>query len=378
MNLVAFCTVSVAIILFFASSNQFVYDGIPEGFDSDWKFVISRKAFSFFALVLILTSAVRHGYVDTFAYKELYINARNNLAYVNNAPWGVEKGWMYFCYFLNFISPSPNFMLLISAMIIIGVYVYSIKRYSCDPVFSLIIFYCLEYMDTNNGVRQMVASALCIVAFLLITEKNIKNYICFVLLVLLAMQFHESAFVCFIILIAVVGKPINIRTAGAFGLGFLFWMAPGLVNAQLGDMFGDSKYAEYLTLTVGMSFMRAFIVGILPALLAFIYIKKVKGFGEKIEYSEGILLNILLINSMFTIMGLNMQYWARMAFYTSFASFILMPKLAYEVLPRNRSAIKAIAVVCYFIFFAYNVYVNIGYGAIGDFYFDVSWTGGLQ
>ena len=81
---------------------------------------------------------------------------------------------------------------------------------------------------------------------------------------------------------------------------------------------------------------------------------------------------------MFSIMGLVMQYWARMAFYTAFAPFILMPKLIYEAFPRNRSAIKAIAIVCYFIFFAYNVYVNIGYGAIGDFYFDVSWTGGLQ
>lgn len=331
-----------------------------------------------FALVLVFTSAVRHGYVDTYAYKELYINARNNLAYVNNAPWGVEKGWMYFCYFLNFISPSPNFMLLISAIIIVGVYVYSIKKYSCDPVFSLIIFYCLEYMDTNNGVRQMVASALCIVAFLLITKKKTKNYICSALLVLLAMQFHESAFVCFIIFIAVVGKTLNIRTAGAFGLGLLFWVAPGLVNSQLGDMFSDSKYAGYLALTFGMSFLRAFIVGILPALLAFMYLRKAKRVGEEVEYSEGVLINILLINSMFSIMGLVMQYWARMAFYTAFAPFILMPKLIYEAFPRNRSAIKAIAIVCYFIFFAYNVYVNIGYGAIGDFYFDVSWTGGLQ
>lgn len=373
MTLVVFCTVSVIIVLLVASNYQYIYEGVPFGFDSDWKFVVSQRAFTFFSLVLILVSAVRHGYVDTFAYKELYINARNNLDYVNNAPWGVEKGWMYFCYFLNFISPSPNFLLLISAIIIIGVYVYSIKRYSCDPVFSLIIFYCLEYMDTNNGVRQMVASALCVVAFLLITEKKKENYICFVLLVLLAMQFHESAFVCFIILITVVGKPLNIRTAGAFGLGLLFWMAPSLVNAQLGDKFSDSKYAGYLAITLGMSFLRAFIVGILPALLAFIYIIKVKKYGEIIEYSEGVLLNILLINSMFTIMGLNMQYWARMAFYTAFAPFVLMPKLAYEAFPKNRSLIKSIAVICYFIFFAYNIYVNISYGAIGDFYYDVSW-----
>lgn len=378
MNLVIFCTLSIAIVLFAASSNQYIYDGIPNGFDSDWRFVISHRAFIVFALILILTSAVRHGYVDTYAYKELYINARNNLAYVNNAPWGVEKGWMYFCYFLNFISPSPNFMLLISATIVISAYVYSIKKFSCDPVFSLVIFFCLEYMDTNNGIRQMVASALCIVAFLLITENKMKNYIWCVILVYLAMQFHESAVVCFLILAAVIGKPLNFRTTGAFGVGLIFWIAPGFVNSYIGDMFSDSKYIGYLSLTFGMSFLRAFIVGILPAVLAFLYIRKAKRFGEIIEYSEGVLINILLINSMFTIMGLNMQYWARMAFYTAFAPFVLMPKLVYEFLPRNRSAIKAIAIVCYFIFFAYNVYVNISYGAIGDFYYDVSWTGGLQ
>lgn len=373
MTLVVFCTVIVIIVLFAASNYQCAYEGIPSGFDSKWKFKIDKKAFVLFALVLILTSAVRHGFIDTYAYKELYINVRNNLNYVHNAPWGVEPGWMYFCYFLNFISPSPNFLLLISAAIIVGSYVYAIKRFSCDPVFSLFIFFCIEYMDTNNGLRQMVASALCILAFSLVTERRIKNYVWFAILVFIAIQFHQSAFVCFIILIAVIGKPLNIRTAGAIGLGVLFLIAPGLINARLDSIFEDSKYIGYLSNTVGMSFLRAFIVGILPAIFVFMYLHKSKKNGKIIDYGESLLLNILLINSMFTIMGLNMQYWARMAFYTAFAPFILMPKLAYEAFPKNRSVIKSIAVVCYFIFFAYNIYVNIGYGAIGDFYYDVSW-----
>ena len=92
-----------------------------------------------------------------------------------------------------------------------------------------------------------------------------------------------------------------------------------------------------------------------------------------VDYEEGILINIIFVNTMFIMMGSYMQYWNRMGFYTAFAPIVLLPKLAYDMFVRNqRSIVKGIAIFCYGLFFAYNIYVNIGYGAINDFYF--SWN----
>ena len=148
---------------------------------------------------------------------------------------------------------------------------------------------------------------------------------------------------------------------------------PGVMNQYIGDMFSDSKYLYYLDMSGGMTIFRAFVTGIFPAILAFLYLRKCKKYDVMIGYKEGILINILFINAMFIVMGVYMQYWNRMGFYTAFAPVVLMPKLAYDMFVRDqRRLVKVLAILCYFSFFAYNIYVNIGYGAINDFYF--SWN----
>lgn len=372
MTLITICTILCALIFFIGTNQQRVIDCPINGFDGKWKFYIDRKIVVLFAIVLICVSTMRYGWIDTYAYKEMYVASRGDLAYVNSAPYGVEAGWLYFCYFLNFFSASPKLLLLISAIIIVGGYVSVIQKFSCDPIFSLIIFFCVLYMDTNNGLRQMVAASIIIMAYPLLMDRRVWKYIVFVLIVLLAMQLHTSASVCLFVAAVVIGKPFNKRVQLAMLFGVLFCLMPGLINQYIGDMFNDSKYLNYLEMSGGMTFFRAFVTGVFPAILAVCYLIKYKKSDIVIGYEEGILINILLINTMFIMMGTYMQYWNRMGFYTAFAPVVLMPKLTYDMFIREqRRLIKVMAILCYFIFFAYNIYVNIGYGAIKDFY--ISW-----
>ena len=53
----------------------------------------------------------------------------------------------------------------------------AIEKFSCDPIFSLIIFYCILYMDTNNGLRQMVAASIVIMAYPLLMDRKVWKYI---------------------------------------------------------------------------------------------------------------------------------------------------------------------------------------------------------
>lgn len=372
MLLVSLCTFGVVLVLLAGQFTQRKTQCLGSGFDNSWKFEIGIRIFIAFAIVLIGTSTLRYGWIDTYAYKEMYIASNGNLAYVNSAPYGVEAGWLYCCYLLNFISESPKLMLFLAAAIIVGAYVFIIKKYSCDPIFSLVIFFCVLYMDTNNGLRQMVAAAIIILGFPLLTSRKIGKYLAYAVMVMVAMQLHESAIVCLFVALVVIGKPFNGKVKLALVFGLVFILVPGIMNEYLGEIFSDSKYLNYLDMTGGMTFLRAFITGIFPAVLAIFYLRKCKRCCIRIDYVEGVLINVLLINSMFVIMGCYMQYWNRMGFYTAFAPFVLIPKLAYNMfLKAQRVKVKMMAIFLYFVFFAYNIYVNIGYGAVEDFY--ISW-----
>lgn len=373
MLLISMCTILCILIFLIGTNEQYIVEWPIKGFSGKWKFSIDKKIIIIFAVVLIFVSTMRYGWIDTYAYKEMYIASRGNLTYVNSAPYGVEAGWLYFCYFLNFFSASPKLLLFVSAIIIIGGYIFTIQRFSCDPIFSSIIFYCILYMDTNNGLRQMVAASIMIMAYPLLMDKKIWKYIIYVILTLIAVQLHASASVCILIAIVVIGKPLNSKVKLAMIFGIVFCLAPSLINEYLGNLFSDNKYLYYLDMSVGMTFLRAFITGIFPAILATLYLIRCKRSNVLIEYGEGILINTLFVNSMFVLMGIYMQYWNRMGFYTAFAPIVLMPKLVYDMFIRNqRKLVKLLAIVCYFLFFAYNIYVNIEYGAISDFY--ISWN----
>lgn len=372
MLLIILCSVLVVSILSLAAYTQRQVRS-DLGLWGQNRFLVHRSLSFLFCAVLVLTSAVRHGFIDTYAYRIMYREVRNNTEYIHDNGWGIEAGWLYILYYLNFFSANPTLMLFLSALIINAAYVSSIRKYSADVAFSLLIYFCINYMDTNNGIRQFVAAAIVLLAFPLLTK---KKFVWYALCVCLAAQLHESAYVCLIFMLIAPGKPLNIRVCLALFACLVFLVAPSLVNNVLTDFFSDSdsKYGMYLSKNNGMGMMRAFIQGGIPLALSIVHLVKCRNSGISIPRQDAILLNILFLNSALVFMGLTMQYWARLCFYTSFAPIILMPKLLYSFIgDRKYTLYKGIVVLLYCIYFAYNVYVNIEYGALKDFYFDITY-----
>lgn len=372
MFLISLCTALVLITLAAASSTQREVSNTAIGFEARSRLEIKRNYLILFCAILVLTSTVRHGFIDTYAYRIMYREVRNDPAYIHDNGWGIEAGWLYFLYFLNYFSSNPILMLFISALIINVAYVRVINKFSADVAFSLLIYFCINYLDTNNGLRQFVGAGLVILAFPLLLR---KKYLLYALVVVLAAQFHESIYVCLLFALIVPGKPFNFRVWLALALCAVFVISPDLINDTLADFFADndSKYGMYLDNRIGMGIMRALILGALPLALSLIHLWKCRRIRVPVSRQDAILINTLVLNSVLIFMGLYMQYWARLCFYTSFAPMILMPKLLHS-LTGNRTyrLYKVIAIVLYLFFFAYNVYVNISYGAMKDFYIDFS------
>ena len=361
MLLISICTICVLLNMVYGSTKQRKML-TPQG---EERIVASEGILFGFILILIITSTLRYGFIDTYAYKIMYRSSRNDLEYVNSAPWGVEAGWLYLLYFLNFFTSSPKLMLFLVALTVNLSYVMMNKKYSSNVLFSLFVYFCIGYMDTNNGLRQCFAASITTMAFPLLLS---KRYVWYALLVALASVFHESAIYVLLVALLVVGKPLNIKIIAALLASIVFLFAPDIISGFIQEATIDNKYNNYLSNNVGMGFIRCFIISIVPLTLAVLYCIRKEKKREEISYQDGLLINMLAINSAFYLMGMYMQYWARLAFYTSFAPIVLLPKLIDGVFAESdRKWIKMIALCLYFIFFAYNIYVNIAYGAMKDF-----------
>ena len=345
-----------------------------------WKKAVKKCIWAFIG-GLTLISAVRHGFVDTYAYREMYRYSHMDLDYVQSgAGWGIEYGWLYTCYLLNYICTSPNFILLLSALLINYAYVNSIRMYSEDTTFSLWMFFCLLWLDTNNGLRQFAASALIIMALPLLVNqersvrRRVLGYIGFIGIVLLAMQWHNSAKLLFPVMIVVLGKPMNWRTwlSMLVCLSFIYGMESAKDVFVLGS--GEtSKYAEmYLGRTSGgMGIPRSIFMGFIPLFFAVCYYLKCRRNRMAISYVDGVLLNLLMMQVAFTFLGLKIQILARLCFYTYFAYFLIMPKLMKSFFGRNYKNARLVAIGCLLFFFWYNVYRNFVFHSVQDFYYDV-------
>ena len=56
------------------TNRQYVVESPIDGFNGKWKFNVDKKIVILFAIVLICVSTMRYGWIDTYAYKEMYLS----------------------------------------------------------------------------------------------------------------------------------------------------------------------------------------------------------------------------------------------------------------------------------------------------------------
>lgn len=367
MILISFCTIIIILVLLSTVSingYKIIYRG------REYKLDINTWGIILFEFILIITSSIRYGFIDTYAYRIMYRLSKENLEYVYSAPWGVESSWLYLFYLLNKISTDPKLMQLVVSSVIISAFVYIIRKYSADTALSLWIFFCLVYMGTNNGIRQYFAMAITLWAFPLIIK---KKYITYILITFIASQIHTSALICLLIPLIATGTYMNIRVKSLIVICMCFMFFPKIVNQWFSFIFGESKYVDYFSSTkAGMSILRAIVTAGVPQILAKCYVSNSKKIGIKLSKEKSLLLNILILDVVFTIMGIYMQYWARVGAYFSFASICLIPIMIREVFTKNNQKfLKILVIILYFIFFTYNIYTYFISGDLNSFRLDI-------
>ena len=156
MFLITVCTCFTIFALLYAKANKRQLL-TPLG---ETRTTTSKSALVFFVAVLVIVSTLRHGFIDTYAYKIMYRSSRGDLEYVNSAPWGVEAGWLYLLYLLNYLSASPKLMLFLVALSVNFAYAWMSKKYSSDVIFSLFVYFCIGYMTRTTGCVSVLRRVL--------------------------------------------------------------------------------------------------------------------------------------------------------------------------------------------------------------------------
>ena len=129
-----------------------------------------------------------------------------------------------------------------------------LKRYSKQPTMSIIIYICYQFWVFNmSGLRQGMAMSICLIAFMLLEKKRVRNVIGFVLMVVVASFIHRSA-ILFLFALGIYFFSADIKTLFTFFIIFALCFVlrsniVGFVNSFAGS------YQVGMNMDLGGSFI---------------------------------------------------------------------------------------------------------------------------
>lgn len=327
----------------------------------------SRRMTAFVCVIMICVSGLRHGYVDTRAYRTgfEYLNVDKvlNWDFLMNSE-SKDKGFSVLSAIIKIFTENSQMFLFILAILTVGCLFWGIvnRVHQIDlGIFLFITTGC--FLDTMNGARQALVGA--ILFWLLPRFIEEKKFFKYIVLVLLLSTIHSSALLFIPLYFIASQKAWSGYTYGLIVvcLGFYVLYNSGvgafLVDVLEGTSYGDD-YGEMLLMgNTSVNIVRIFVAAV-PVVMAFV----TRGYKEKHNVSYNIAFNMSVINLMVWIFASKVLYFYRLAAY--FAPYMIL-LLCYEIdfihNKRNKQLITYAALMCYLIYHIYSLHV------MGDTFF---------
>lgn len=162
----------------------------------------SKEKFIFLSLLALIIpcffAAFRGEKVgtDVLQYaKPYYLEALNSSSLQSFLLQGsAETGYEVFVFVITKIFKNFTAILFFTeALIICPIYIVAIKnRKNCPMWVTLLVYYMIFYIASFNFMRQSIAAALLLLAYFELVE---KKWLKFIILILLAQSFHNTAFI---------------------------------------------------------------------------------------------------------------------------------------------------------------------------------------
>lgn len=329
------------------------YNVITEDYEKkEWIFLSVMTVF------MILFAGLRTNYNDTTTYTESYEfifrSDMNPIESFKDTDWfsiGINPGFNFISTILKYYGFSTQAYLMFFAIISVPIYVWFIRKYSNNFLFSIFLFFIIgSYTFCLAAIKQSFAMALLLIA----TDREIdRKHEKFVFWVLIASTIHAYSWLYFIVPFLKF-RPWTKKTYwsllifGFIGV-FMSFALGGLLNIT--SVLGDEYSLEEMS-GAGVNIFRVGVTFV-PAVLSFI----VKDRIHEKRYDEAIntIINLSILHAelMFIALFGTANYFARLANYFEMFAVVSIPFLINKVDKRYRTLLIVVAVILYSIYFYY-------------------------
>lgn len=319
-------------------------------------------------LPLIIWAGFRTGagYADTNAYIKMYQGLPGTLSGLRiylpliqkDVGFYVFSGIIKLIFGSNF-TPFLMIIALIQGMSMIRFY----RRYSSNYIMSIFLFIIsAEYLAWMfNGIRQFLAVAIIYLAIPFLLR---KNYLRFILVILLSSTIHQTALIMIPITFIVHGNPWNKKTLVLILLALVVLVFTDQFTGFLDIALSSTQYSENVSLMAeqaGVNPLRVAVYSV-PAVLAFLGRHQIESAGKEVI---NVSVNMSVITMTLYLVGMATSgiMMGRLPIYTSLFNYVLLPYEIDNIFAKEDAKFLKIGTVI--LYFAYYYYLmHFAYGRI--------------
>lgn len=320
-----------------------------------------------FITPLIIWAGYRKNFGDTEQYRKTFHEMAGSLSEFSTFFMSLKKDRFFYSLeyiFKNLFGDKDVLFFLLLALIQILIISNMYRKYSVDYWLSMFIFVAsADYFSwVFNGTRQFLAVTIIYASTRFILK---RQYIIAVLLILLAAQFHGSAYLMLPVIFIVQGRAFNRRTLICLLLSVLAIVFIDRFTSLLDTLLSETQYTNVVSdwqswQDDGMNPLRALVYSI-PTLAAIIGLRQIRTVNNPLV---NIAANASLITTAFSIVAVGTSgiFIGRLPIYTSlYANGILLPWIIENVFEKSSiMAMKFITVFAYLLFFYYQMHFSWG------------------
>lgn len=363
-------TTAVVLAIFYIGNKPVDYSTIETQRDK-----IRDTGAAFFVVATIFfcfVSGQRFCIGDTVTYMDYFTDNNSTIAECLS-DFSIGKEWLfefYMVFIKNTITSDPRVYIEITSFITIIPIMYFYYSYSGDMKFAFYLFVtsgCWEH--SMNGLRQYLASSLLLLSVAWIYKKRWYLYFPFVFII---SQIHTSAYI-FFILYFILNKPAYSKfTKGLLIFSVLLAISSPITGSFINNLlFSATEYGNKYNNSdwdYGINIFRVIVMA-MPIIVSYINKDVMK---DKYKYYN-IVFNMGLFCCLTTLLGVFTTVFARLNLYFECYNVILLVWNINEMIKDKRYRwIKAVACICYLLYFLYQMLVTYGMRWHEDYLFFVN------
>lgn len=316
---------------------------------------------------LAFLAAMRSGMNDTSVYVSSFINNSGTFEKISTIFCEDYKDKGFYItetLFKMIITDEYHLWFAFFAVIESLIFVYVLRRESASILVSCYFFFASTlYYNFFSMMRQWFAISLFFFAFKYLKNKKFRIYL---LICVIAAQFHTSAYFCIPIYFFAHLKPWSKKQ---LALVFAFCIALLFLNPMLSSLENsDSTYSyvyETMATSSGSSPVRI-VIAMVPVILCFMYKKKIE-----LEHNKtlDISINMSIVNLLLTVVATFTSglYLIRMSTYFNLFNMIVFSWLLEKIITgKDKTLIKGCFYIFYLAFYVYQMNYQGAFGYSSD------------